>query len=406
MTQVAGYLAEVAPLLWPPPATATLTGRRAAARRRTASGDRCLAVLPGPARPRLLVPTGRRPGAAAIRGYGEPGSARTRLATRTLRTLLAAGLGPLIGGRLIVAAPAGAVTIESYLTELVGQPVQISMHLGAPRANRKPVLQLLSPAGRIIGFAKVGVGPLTAELVQAEHASLNRLAELRPPGMAVPSVLASGTWNGQPVLVLDPLPVWRKRRPLPPGRLQAVLAELATLAGTTTGPLAGSGYWQRLVSKLDQAEPSEDRGTLTALLPRLAKAAGAERVTFGCWHGDLTPWNLASTRAGLLVWDWERFSCDVPVGYDALHYWLQTQVSELAKDPADAASRCVARSAALLEPFGVPAAAARLTALGYLAELSVRYLADRQAAAGARLGAPGRWLLPAIEQGLRQWPTR
>jgi hypothetical protein len=352
------------------------------------------------------VPTGRRPAVAAIRGYGEPGSARTRFATRALRILLGAGFGPLLGGRLLVTTPAGAVTIEAYLAELVGQPVQISMHLGAPRANRKPVLQLLSPAGRIIGFAKVGVNPLTAALVQAEHASLNRLAELKPPGMTVPTVLASGTWNGQPVLVLDPLPVWRRRRPLPAGQLMTALADLATSAGTTTGPLPASGYWQRLASGLEQAEPTQDRMALTALLPRLAQAAGAMPVTFGCWHGDLTPWNLASTRTGLLVWDWERFACGVPVGYDALHYWLQTQVSDLTADPADAAVRCVAQSAALLEPFGVSASAARLTALGYLAELSVRYLADQQAAAGARLGAPGRWLLPAIEQGLNSWPSR
>jgi hypothetical protein len=39
---------------------------------------------------------------------------------------------------------------------------------------------------------------------------------------------------------------------------------------------------------------------------------------------------------------------------------------------------------------------ARLTAVLYLAELSARYIADRQAEAGAWLGAPGRWLIPAI----------
>jgi len=130
--------------------------------------------------------------------------------------------------------------------------------------------------------------------------------------------------------------------------------------------------------------------------------AGGSILTFGCWHGDLTPWNLAYTSAGLLVWDWERFAVGVPVGFDALHYWLQARVVRPRCDPAEAAALCVAIAPELLAALDVPPAQARLTALAYLAELSVRYLADRQAEAGARLGAPDRWLMPAIEAGIGQ----
>jgi hypothetical protein len=105
---------------------------------------------------------------------------------------------------------------------------------------------------------------------------------------------------------------------------------------------------------------------------------------------------MACTRAGLLVWDWERFATGVPVGFDALHYWLQAAVVSSRCDPAAAAADCVARAPALLRPFGIDPDAARLTALLYLCELSTRYLVDRQAQAGARLGAPGRWLIPAL----------
>jgi hypothetical protein len=50
----------------------------------------------------------------------------------------------------------------------------------------------------------------------------------------------------------------------------------------------------------------------------------------------------------------------------------------------------------------VPAIEARLIAVLYLAELAVRYLADRQAEAGALLGQPGTWLIPAIEEAVIQ----
>jgi hypothetical protein len=56
----------------------------------------------------------------------------------------------------------------------------------------------------------------------------------------------------------------------------------------------------------------------------------------------------------------------------------------------------VQRAGELLEPFDVPAEARELTALLYLVDLAARYLGDRQAEAGARLGVLGTWLLPVL----------
>jgi hypothetical protein len=111
---------------------------------------------------------------------------------------------------------------------------------------------------------------------------------------------------------------------------------------------------------------------------------------------------MASTSQGLLVWDWERFTAGVPVGFDALHYRLQTDVVPGRQEPRVAAARCIEEAPAALAPFGVGAADARLTATLYLADLATRYLADRQAQAGAALGAPGTWLIPAVTEQVRQ----
>jgi Phosphotransferase enzyme family len=387
------YLTEVSRLLWPPPATATLTKARSGA-------DEELLVLPDSRRPKLIVPMGRRAGAAALRRYGQPGSMRTRLATRALAGAVAGGLGPVIGDRLAITRPDQTPTIESVLATMVGQPVEVSLHLGAPRANRKPVLQLLSQHGDTIGFAKIGINKLTKELVAREQAALVALGQVRLTGMTVPRVLAGGSWQDLEILVLSPLPVWERRRPLTAARLDQALVELARSPGTSTAPLAGSGYWQQLTVRLEQAGDGPDQDTLGALIPALGRLAGTSKMTFGCWHGDLTPWNLASTRAGLLVWDWERFATGVPLGFDALHHWLNKRVVHPSQDPAAAAAACVAQAPRLLDVFGVSPEQARLTALAYLADLSIRYLADRQAEAGARLGAPGHWLIPAIEASI------
>lgn len=306
----------------------------------------------------------------------------------------------MLRDRLLVHVPAGAETIESHLAAALGHRVMVSMRLGAPRANRKPVLQLLTPAGRTAGFAKIGVNPLTADLIRAEHEALARLNAAGLGCLQVPKVLHRSHWQGLEVLVLSPLPVWRGREPLRPGQLAAAMAELAAVAQIRHAPLISSEYWQRLVARLERADDGGERTALRVALGQLANRAGSSQLGFGGCHGDWTPWNMASTRSGLLVWDWERFTVGTPVGFDALHYWLQARAVADGQDPRQAAAECVAHAPELLEPFGVLPSQAHLTALVYLADLSVRYLADRQEQTGARLGAPGRWLIPALQAGI------
>jgi hypothetical protein len=65
-------------------------------------------------------------------------------------------------------------------------------------------------------------------------------------------------------------------------------------------------------------------------------------------------------------------------------------------DATAAVEATVRMAGELLEPFEVPARAREVTALLYLVDLAVRYLTDRQAEAGARLGVLGTWLLPVL----------
>ena len=59
---------------------------------------------------------------------------------------------------------------------MLGRPALLSIHIGPARANRKPVLQLLGAGGEALGYAKLGVDPLTRALVDAEAAALVRLS--------------------------------------------------------------------------------------------------------------------------------------------------------------------------------------------------------------------------------------
>lgn len=396
-------LRDTCALLWPPPAEVSLDASGAAwsgwrhARKPDRTADREFALFPGARRLPLLVPTGRQAAAAAVRHHSATRSPAARLYVRALSVCLAGGLcGAMLRPRVWIRSPDGSDTIDRYLTSVMSCDLQMSIEVGRPRANRKPVLQLLNGSGEAVGFAKVGINPLTSRLVRAEHESLTRLSQAGLTEIAIPEVLHYGIWRDLDVLVLSALPAWRPRRPLPHTRLVAAMAELAGVDGLTTEPLAGGGYLGRLRARLATADESPEHEALEQALDKLAAQMGDTVLSFGCWHGDWAPWNMANTGHGLLVWDWERFTRGVPLGFDALHYWLQREVGMSRRDPRTAAGACLEHAPRLLGSFGIAAAEAELTAVLYLADLATRYLVDRQAQAGARLGATGTWLVPAI----------
>lgn len=422
------YLRQSCELLWPSPATVTVdgaapghasagpgqagagagqagaeTGPAGAGEARHAADTEFILLL-GIRRPRLLLPAA--PGAAAaaaVRGYGEPGSRAARLGTRALSLALASGLGRTVfRSRIRVHAPPGTATIESFLRAALGRDILVSMHLGPARANRKPVLQILTPQGQPVGFAKIGTSPLARALVQDEHGALIRLGRAGLTDVRVPSVLHYGEWRGMNVLVLSTLPVWLPRRPLAAARLAAAMGSVARVGGVVSEPLASGSYFKRLGDRLAVTDECPERDALLTALGTLQAHAGDMPLALGSWHGDWTPWNMASTSSGLLVWDWERFTDGVPLGFDALHYRLQKDVVPGRRDPRAAAAACIQDAPGSLATFGVEADRARITGTLYLADLATRYLTDRQAQAGAQLGAPGRWLIPAVTDEVRR----
>jgi hypothetical protein len=134
-------------------------------------------VVPDARRPRLLVPAGsRRVAAAAVRRYAEPQSRAARLKRDAVVAAMRTGASAvLLRDRVRVTGPFSS-SIDGYLSEQLGRELSVSVHIGPARANRKPVLQLISPDGDTFGFGKLGTGPLTKQLVKAETAALNVLA--------------------------------------------------------------------------------------------------------------------------------------------------------------------------------------------------------------------------------------
>jgi hypothetical protein len=194
------------------------------------------------------------------------------------------------------------------------------------------------------------------------------------------------------VLVQSALPVWEGDRAVDPGVRTAAMRAVAEHAGVRTAAVGDSEWGRELAARLEKVAEPVPRERLAAVL---AEAAD-RRLPFGAWHGDWTPWNMTVRAGRALVWDWERFTVGVPVGFDAVHYALQAALWRRGADPRAVTAGVLAGAPALLAPFGLDAASATAVARLYLVEIGGRYLIDGQAAAGARLGQVERWLLPAL----------
>ncbi|MFI7283151.1 hypothetical protein ACIBOV_23110 [Micromonospora chersina] len=382
------YLGELAGLIWPEPAEPALR-----------KGGGGWVVVPSASRPRLLVPTGSgRAAASAVRHSTEAVGRKARLVRQGLATAFRLGLGPLVFRDRLVVTGGG---LDAYLAEVLGERALVSLHIGPARANRKPVLQLLAPDGRALGYAKLGVDPLTRALVEAEAAALRRLADLPLGPVTVAGVRHHGDWHGHALLVQEALPV-RQPRATPAAAEAAERAAMVAVAGclgVRRRSWAGSDHAARLADAVDALGARPEAGRLRAALKTVGDLDPT--VAFGAWHGDWNGGNSAVLADGrVLVWDWERFEADVPVGYDELHRVVQTAIGNDGVEPVEAARALIAGADRALAPFGPDSRGADLVAVLYLLELAARYLRDRQAEAGARLGHVDAWLLPAVEEHL------
>jgi hypothetical protein len=355
-----------------------------------------LVVIPSPERPKLLVP--RRPhavAAGAIRNFKTTASRRERLSLVALGWLARSGGLDVLPRRLRVPHQQRDGGIEAHLSEVLGRPVRICVYIGPPRAVRKPVFQVLDARGETFAFAKLGQDRFTDDLVHAESRAVQDLGRHSWRLLRVPQVIHSGSWNGHPLLVQSAIKPGI-RRDVDSELVKGAMSELAALGPSDSTPLSNSSYWHALRERVAAVGDSPFGAVLQRSVDELSPQAPDLSLRFGPWHGDWAPWNMVVRAEGVHVWDWEKYAADVPVGFDATHYFVQGSVVERGVRPAEAFAAALAGGAAPLLPAetGRPALLTWLYAL----HLATQYLEDREMEAGnTRMSRLSDWLGVTLE---------
>ena len=398
MNNESTYLTDLAAVLWPCGGLLGPGDLGRGRRSRRRHGSQYLPV-PNAQSPRVILPAHNRSAAArGITSFAQAHSFSERFRTLLLTGAFTTGLAPLLlRDRLYVGVGPG---IEQALASALGRELNIAIHVGPPRVNRKPVLLLLTPGGRTIGYAKVAINDPTSRLVRAEAEALRRLDTARFPDVTVPRLLHQGEWNGRPLLVQEALPVGEQTDRPTRHQLLRCVTQITALTAIREQRLSDSPYRRSLEERIARLNRHPEAPHLRSALCRLPDVS----LPFGAWHGDLTRWNIASTARRAFVWDWERLSLDAPVGFDALHYDLNESVQSGVHPGVhrwlDSGSRLLRDP--LVADMGLrPWAVSTVMAL-YLIDLATRYLRDRQSESAGSPASVDDWLLPALESLLER----
>lgn len=334
-------------------------------------------VLPALDRPQLIVPI-HPAGASMIRerrARGRLAQSRNIVVAMLIESGLASRL-PLmkltLGDEALGRFLAGVIgCVEEDLPSVAGE-LTAGIMVGPPRANRKPVLRVITEDGRTWGYVKVGINELTRGLVRQEAQALNQVNAWQLLQLRAPQVLCAGTLDGREFLATSPLQnatAGAQPTSLPVGPTR----ELFSTAEQRDVPLRHS---QAMRPPLDV--PNRAAAQIESLAQRLLALVGDERIPLGASHGDWTPWNMSWSNSHqgervLEVWDWERSATGVPQGHDVVHF----EASRVRADRQDGAEHeFVSGLAASLASCGIaPALTSRLLAT-YLVTVGRRYAAD------------------------------
>jgi hypothetical protein len=394
LTDRRAYLHALLRLLWPEPTTIDRPGRWS----RAGGGATDFLVVPNAARPALVLPrTPRHVSAAALRNYKASATGRARLKLRALAFAVRLGLAEVLPDRIRIAGrPADPEAgIDTYLSSVLKRDLSVCLYIGPSRAVEKPILQLLSSEGATFGFTKIGVNELTRSLVRRESENLEFLATKDFRALTAPKILHRSQWRGNEVLVQEALSS-DTPHPVDDQLLDRAMLELATSRGRNRSALSASSYWIRLQKRISALEPTEYSLLLEDAIARIDRAAGDCALDFGSWHGDWAPWNMTQSADRILVWDWEHFEPDVPLGFDAVHCRISRTVVYAAATPRSAVTAAGREAAELLAPFGVEPSEAALVVTLYVIDIATRYLQDGEIEAGTRMGSLQNWLQGAL----------
>ena len=172
------------------------------------------------------------------------------------------------------------------------------------------------------------------------------------------------------------------------------MEELRSSFAAPPAPLAESRWWRRQWQAAGALTDPVVRGRLGRAMEHVAAITGGRDLSWGAWHGDWTPWNMALAGDRVLLWDWERFETGVPAGLDPLHY----VVNALNPGGASTPEAILWALTFAAHPDRSLGGEPHVHSLLYLVAILTRYLGLADVPGGEHIAPRARHMLLALER--------
>jgi len=287
------------------------------------------------ANPRVVVPLGSRRHTLQGLALHRPGRQIAQFVIRLSKILVSIGVCTPLRRRVLLianktpnAASIGAQ--QSKVSEHFSQQIlDYALYLGTPDDNRKTVVLPLSD-GMPDTILKSGSSPLARMALLNESHSLSAMQET-PLSGNIP--LLKEIVNDENGITL--YQEYRVRLPRNIKALQPDILEfLSGLSRINRYDRPLNEYLEANIDLVSVKTP------INKWLIRLAQQG--KMVCEHRGHGDFAPWNVAWSRKGLFVYDWEESRPNMPAFWDSFYY-ITAPALRIKKqpDPALIAAQCI-----------------------------------------------------------------
>jgi hypothetical protein len=210
--------------------------------------------------------------------------------------------------------------LERRFRDLLGQQVRLAFSLGSGKVRNRVIIQITTPDGEILAYAKAGFDESSQTAIQREEQTLRSLEHAGFSPAEVPQVLRSFAWRDAWILTETAAP--QEKQPAHAFRDEHVqfLTRLATRLPCHT-PADG----------LSPDSPAHLEHLGYPYYADLIKWATNHLASFPALpgsflHGDFTPWNLSVSRNRVFAFDWEQAAHRGPAGWDAFHFCVASSI--------------------------------------------------------------------------------
>jgi hypothetical protein len=280
-------------------------------------------ILPSRSAPRWLLPLGDA--SITIKGFDiyVPYTPLSRILKSITSGLLRSGLAGLQRNRVLVSS-SNPLPLEELVNQLTGESRPLfALSLGAPGRFQKLTVQVLGREGVALGYIKLPLTEPAKDRLRHEAAVLEGLEKsaLRP---YVPRLLHAGPWGDGYIVFTSAL----EGAPGPTVLTSAHHKLLRTMPEVHLVSKPGPAVVEYVGRRWLKVAPQLGRKWNeigNTILSSCADALASSTVTCGFMHGDFAPWNTKSKDGDLSLFDWETAEDEAPLGWDLLHFQVQTE---------------------------------------------------------------------------------